>query len=592
MKRRTIVVYWLLLLIPTMIVGLAAFRFLRHESERVRQRARSSAEDRVRTIADSLKVAISAVEEELTEQLRSIPAEGTVEALIEWQETSPLVRNVFVWHEADGLLYPVHRRTSTSEERRFVARYDALFAGRVPWRRPVSDQAQTRSQVLVAQGAARRHEPQQSAQMDEFEPGFIEEVIRLRGTRYEMARAARRKGKSAKWREEIPDAQTGWVPWFTENRLSLLAWLQPPASPHIHGIELEFMALLSRLVAVFPTKAPNDTTFAILNGADRVVHQAGSLEIEEGQRPDVSLSLSPYLPHWSVAAFFSGGLPGAAGGSTFMLLSGLLLAIFLAAILLGGALLARVAHLNMLDAARKTTFVSNVSHELKTPLTSIRMYAELLTQKRVRDEQKQEKYLGVIATESERLTRLVNNVLDFSRLEQGRKKYRPADIELTGFVGRFVESNRLRIEESGLRIETDIPSGEITVRMDRDALEQVLLNLADNATKYAALGAELRISVAARPDGVELRVADRGPGIPPRHRGRIFDKFHRVDDSLTAEQPGSGLGLSIARNMLRDLGGDLLFEDRQGGGSCFVIRLPARLVVANATNQGDSPPNR
>jgi signal transduction histidine kinase len=258
-----------------------------------------------------------------------------------------------------------------------------------------------------------------------------------------------------------------------------------------------------------------------------------------------------------------------------MLLAGLLLAIVVVAILAGGTLLSWQAQRHMAEALQKTSFVSNISHELKTPLTSIRMYAELLGEGRVKDPGKITKYLQVIAVESQRLTRLVNNVLDFSRLEQGKKKYRVESLDCADFVRRFLETHRLRLAEAGLKVSAELPAEPVWLFADRDALEQVLLNLVDNVIKYAAEGGELQITLERQGDHWRLAVMDRGPGIAPRHRVRIFERFYRVDDSLTASQPGSGLGLSIARRLLRDLGGELTFEPRVGGGSCFVARLPA-----------------
>ena len=105
-------------------------------------------------------------------------------------------------------------------------------------------------------------------------------------------------------------------------------------------------------------------------------------------------------------------------------------------------------------------------------------------------------------------------------------------------------------------------------------MEQVLLNLLDNAIKYASEGKELSVDLIPREDQLQVRVMDRGPGVPAKHRSRIFEKFHRVDSSLTSRHPGSGLGLSIARTITRDLNGDLLYEPREGGGSCFTVLIP------------------
>ncbi len=173
--------------------------------------------------------------------------------------------------------------------------------------------------------------------------------------------------------------------------------------------------------------------------------------------------------------------------------------------------------------------------------------------------------------ESRRLARLVNNLLDFGRLEQGRKKYRIGPLDLTGFLSEFEMTHRLRIGNEGMALTVKFPEKEIRVNTDRDVLEQVLLNLVDNALKYAGGGKELIIKLDPIDNGWQLRVLDRGPGIPPEDHRRIFEKFYRVNDSLTADHPGSGLGLSIAHRLMRDIGGDLQYEPRQGGGSCFKV---------------------
>ena len=204
------------------------------------------------------------------------------------------------------------------------------------------------------------------------------------------------------------------------------------------------------------------------------------------------------------------------------------------------------------------------------------MYAELLSEGRIKDPQKRKNYLQVIVDESQRLTRLVNNVLDFSRLEQDRKNYHLEELELTGILRGISENQRLRVREAGMVLEVRFPKKEISILADRDAVGQVVLNLIDNAIKYANGGGELLIELKVNNGLCEIRFMDRGPGVPPAHRSSIFEKFHRIDDSLTSQQPGSGLGLSIARRLLTDLDGDLLFEPRGGGGSCFVVLVPCR----------------
>ena len=169
----------------------------------------------------------------------------------------------------------------------------------------------------------------------------------------------------------------------------------------------------------------------------------------------------------------------------------------------------------------------------------------------------------------------MNNALDFSRLEQGRKKFQQEKCDLGLELNRLLDVHAPRVTEAGLELKREVPAGPLMITTDRDAVEQVVLNLLDNACKYAAGGGEIQVTLSAREGtGVELRVCDRGPGVPLAERERIFEKFHRVDDTLTAEKGGTGLGLSIARQLARGLGGALQCQSRDGGGAEFVLTVP------------------
>lgn len=554
MSKRTIILYWLLLLVPTLVISLAAFRLLHHEQERITEQTRNAVQDRLRIIADNLQIDVSSVEEELIDSLQQIPSTNLTETLLAWQRKNPLVRNVFVWNSRLGLQYPPSNQATTGEERRFVNRYEALFSGRITWQ--------------YATGETTSEAPSRE--------GFLQQVEKMMGKRRELVSLARGRSKISKPMAEERDStlQSGWIPWYAENQLYLLGWVQKDPNGPVYGMEMELMTLLSRLLTALPSEAPDGLTYALLDGVGNVIHQVGNVEIVSSVKPDLAIPLAPYLPHWQVAVFCADGLHSGRSGRGFMLLSGLLLAIFVTAIVVGSTMLTWQAHRNMVDALEKTSFVSNVSHELKTPLTSICMYADLLSSERIVNEQKRKHYLNVIALESQRLARLVNNVLDFSQLEQGKKRYHLREINLTEFLHQVLGANKLRISEAGLQLKENIADENIVVRSDHDALEQALLNLVDNVIKYATDGGELLVSLDPEKDHCKVRVMDRGPGIPVAHRIKIFEKFHRVDDSLTARQLGAGLGLSIARSMLRDLGGDLLYEPRAGGGSCFIILLP------------------
>ncbi|MFH0823514.1 MAG: HAMP domain-containing sensor histidine kinase, partial [Pseudomonadota bacterium] len=453
----------------------------------------------------------------------------------------------------------------TVEERQFVQRYEALFSDRHRW--TGADGSASDAPLPTAQGRVPDQETRQS---------FVQDIQKLQTGKQQLAALAR--PKIAIPRNQVaadpgsPDSG-GWIPWFGENRLYILGWVGSGSDGLVYGLELEVVTLLSQLIAHFPTATPEGYAYALLDGQGHVVHQTGNLRLEKGRQPELSVSLSPQLPHWQLVVNTSEDRPGTESARGFLILGCLLVGIFALTVVLSVGMLTLQAHRNMKDALQKTSFVSNVSHELKTPLTTIRMYAELLSEGRIGDPNKERHYMGVIAAESRRLTRLVNNVLDFSRLEQGRKTYRLQDLDAAGCVREVVEAHRLRVQETGMVLETDIPDTGVFVRGDRDALEQVILNLMDNAVKYASEGVELKLVLGLHGDHAEIRLSDRGPGIPVSHRSSIFHKFHRVDASLTA-RPGSGLGLSIARRIMRDLGGDVVYEPREGGGSTFLVRMP------------------
>ena len=365
--------------------------------------------------------------------------------------------------------------------------------------------------------------------------------------------------------------KAGWIPWFNENRLSILGWVQKHENGPVYGIELELMTLLSRLVVDFPGISEKGAALVMLDGNGDFMHQSGRWVADPKEKPIEVVLISNLLPHWQIAVFIKD--KGFGSNRGFLMISILLLGIFITAIISGGILLTRLTLQNMKDARQKTSFVSSVSHELKTPLTSIRMYAELLFSKRIKDSAKIQTYLSVIVNESERLTRLINNVLDFGKLEQGKKAYRLTTFEMDQLLDQIIQAHSLRIESQGIEIITQVDKGDYHIKTDRDAMEQVILNLLDNALKYAGKGKFIKFILEKEEAFIFLKICDDGPGIPKAQRQAVFEKFYRVDNSLTSQQPGSGLGLSIARQILTDLEGDLIFDPMPGNGSCFTIRI-------------------
>ncbi|MCG8460431.1 MAG: ATP-binding protein, partial [Holophagales bacterium] len=222
----------------------------------------------------------------------------------------------------------------------------------------------------------------------------------------------------------------------------------------------------------------------------------------------------------------------------------------------------------------KSEFVSNVSHELRTPLASIRVFGELLRSGKIEGPEKVRVYGEHIEAESRRLTRLIDNILDFSSIESGRKTFAFETVDLGDVLAPLLDTWRIRLEHQGFRLEHRLDGELPPVCADTEALGQALFNLIDNAVKYS--GESRHIEIRTRRNGEEavVAVADRGIGIARSEQERIFDRFHRVSSGLTHDVKGSGLGLALVRHIAAAHGGRVTVESQAGKGSTFRLFLP------------------
>jgi signal transduction histidine kinase len=225
-------------------------------------------------------------------------------------------------------------------------------------------------------------------------------------------------------------------------------------------------------------------------------------------------------------------------------------------------------------ARLKADFVANVSHDLKTPLSVIRMFGETLEMGRVGDQATRQEYYKVITRESERLSRLINNVLDFSRIEGGRRVYDRAPTAVEPLVREALEPFAYPLRQGGFKVEVDVAPDLPDVMVDAAAVGQALSNLIDNAIKYSGERKVLRVTAARAGEHVLVTVADEGIGISPAEHARIFEKFYRVGRSDTQGRRGSGVGLALVRHVAEAHGGRVTVDSRPGEGSRFTMALP------------------
>jgi signal transduction histidine kinase len=341
---------------------------------------------------------------------------------------------------------------------------------------------------------------------------------------------------------------------------------------------------LAKILAAEPEKSGEaDRRFgllaAIVDGSGKTVAGPG-LTRPEGPREsgDVqrvyTAAFSDGFPPWSIEALRTGA---GAAERQFRLrraLYLLTLGAVIAALVFGGFLAIRSTAKELRLAKLKSDFAATVSHEFRTPLTSIRYMAELLQRGRVPDEVRKQQYYETISGESERLSRLVENMLDFSKIEAGAKEYRMEEADIAALAADVADRFRRQAAFKDFSLETEIADDLPLVRVDKDALGRAVFNLLDNAVKYS--GEEPRVTLRVRTAGkaVHIQVEDNGIGIPLAEQERIFEKFYRSGSAAESAVRGSGIGLPLVEHIARAHGGDVGLESEPGRGTRVTVRIP------------------
>ena len=222
----------------------------------------------------------------------------------------------------------------------------------------------------------------------------------------------------------------------------------------------------------------------------------------------------------------------------------------------------------------RSDFVARVSHELRTPISLIRLYSETLEMGRMKSEQKQKEYLHAISKESERLSHLINNVLDFSRIEANRKSYALSKNSIDEIVSDTVNGMRYHFERNGLFLKLEMEPNLPSILCEPESLKQALYNILSNAMKYSGDGKEVTVKAYAGNSDIFIEIMDQGIGIPKEFHQQIFHKFFRVDDPLVRKTGGSGLGLSVVQHIIKNHNGKITVASTPGAGTKFTITLP------------------
>jgi signal transduction histidine kinase len=378
----------------------------------------------------------------------------------------------------------------------------------------------------------------------------------------------------------------GWFTWYLGEGINFIYWQDFEGNENkgpdadgiaLYGTELNRSSVFSHLIQYLPDtdfENPEQFRTVITDVNNTVFYQWGSYSPAPGEEPVSVVPVTSPLSSWRLQYFGNPDL--AAGGWGRYLTIVAPIALVIIAMIGLSVYLYRESTREVREAMQKITFVNQVSHELKTPLTNIRMYAELLEGRIDQTDTKSRDYLGVVAGESRRLSRLINNVLTFAKQQRNGNTPRKASGVVDDVIESVVENFRLSLDVKGIETELNLNSKD-EVLLDTDMLEQMVSNLISNVEKYAPSGKYLGISSISENSTTTIKVSDRGPGIPPSQRERVFKPFYRMSNKLTDSAAGTGIGLAIVRNLAKLHGGGVRIESSKEG-TTFVLTLETPLV--------------
>jgi len=512
MKKRLVLILGLIVLLPLVVLIGFGVALARQEKARVQARYEQVLFERLGDINAGVAKLLGTRERELLRAL-TLPSYDT-EAIRDRVRGSRLLRQIFVIASDGRLLHPRQREALTADEQAFLGRTASLWESGESFWSPVENT-----------GA---------------------------------------KGKRA------AAPSFGWHPWFWGEGLRLIFWLRLP-SGDIVGAEVERAAIMADVIGQLPVGAGSRTALSegrivLVNAHSRPLYQWGDYAPAVDEAPTVTQPLPAPLSAWNLRYYVpTNGIGRAIGRSAMFNIAAGLAALALSLIVLA-VYFYRESSRDMHEAARRVSFVNQVSHELKTPLTNIRMYAELLDNRIPGDDTRSRGYVGVLVSETQRLSRLITNVLTFASHRRGKLRLHTQPVNVDKVIEAVTETFKPALDALGIHVQLE-GNADRCVALDVDALEQILGNLISNVEKYATRATTLRIVRRQEADTTTITVSDNGVGIPAAQRETIFQPFVRLSNKLTDGVTGTGIGLAIARQLAALHGGGLDLLPGVGGAT-------------------------
>lgn len=592
--KRSIWIFFLAILLPSIGLGWLALRGANEQQIILERRTSELYQKETEAVATAARSLIDEERRAFADRVRQLKADATAPEIS--RDFATKLSNIwtrraigFALSSEGNLISPsAQEAESVPERQKFLQNNAAFLSGTTPatvysvpqeeLNRPeqrrksdsYADSLSKKKQAMTKPSAAMPLDKDEQAQSNQ-----LRNVAPQREQAANVPPVSQLVTATADFKALTSDHPEGVVTRLMQDRLEIVFWLRLPEAPGmIFGCLMNVDDLADLWPAAFPENDGADYVLALLNDKARpVATRPANEKAREWRRPFVASEIGEALPHWEAALYLAHPEQLQVNARNIRRTLVLLIGAALAAIAAGGWVVFADARRQLALAQKKTDFVSNVSHELKTPLTSIRMFAEMMAAGSVTDE-KRPRYLRIIVAESERLTRLINNVLDFARLERKQKRYDFRPLDLHELLARTWEGQELHLSEQGFTTSWKAAPPPYPVRGDEDALAQIVVNLLSNAEKYSAERKEIELHSYLTDDSVNVSVLDRGTGVPAGEEAKIFEAFYRAHDSLASGIQGSGLGLTLAQRIAREHGGDITYRAREGGGSNVTLRLP------------------
>ena len=632
MKRRSLILMILIVLLPIALLTWFGLRIARDEQSLIQQRFRSVMGQRLDDVNRVVAERFSETERRLNE-ITSLD-DFDISTLREVVRREPQVTQIFVLRPDGALQYPNPADALNGTELSFLQKAARMFTDRdlqnavalvesnakgdssldafaagadgsmdvaavaVPSLPAQADQAPlSMSRAAGPIVAATPAEPQQrsremSEQVDQADPNNLarrnpsEDSSGSR--KNDVALAASPPG-SLEMIKQLDQSRPffpskGWFVWYWDRGLNLIYWQRRP-SGHIVGAALERSRWISDLISWLPETAISNkaesgereeavqSAFRVMSSSAEVVYEWGH-DVSREDLPFCECSLAAPLASWRLQCFVPASQVNTGSGRGAFLGFAAGMSAFAMTLTALAWLLYRDYSRDMREASQQVSFVNQVSHELKTPLTNIRLYADLLERdlEQVATElsEKPLRRLSIISSEAQRLSRLIGNVLTFARQHRNTLQAQPAKVDVTELVTQIAERFAPSLQNHGVEVSVTGQPGTV-LNLDADFVEQIIGNLISNVEKYGASGKLLTIRTSVTDQEAVIDVIDNGPGIAEHQRAALFRPFSRLSRDLRAST-GTGIGLSITRDLARLHGGDVILKESETG-CWFQVRL-------------------